>query len=71
MASQQLRIRVQGRISAQTADALGVECESIDDGFELVFAYVDQAQMTGLLLQLSDLHIAYDRLEIRRSEDDS
>lgn len=64
MDMQQLRIRVHGRISQATAQALGLEVEAVDDGFELVCSYVDQAQLTGLLLQLSDLHIAFDRIEI-------
>lgn len=64
MESSQLRIRVHGRVSQPTAAALGLGVEPVDDGFELVCPYVDQAQLTGLLLQLSDLHIAFDRIEI-------
>ncbi len=64
MAEQQLRIRVQGRLSHDTVEALGVEIEIVGDRFELVVRYVDQAQLTGLLLQLSDLHIAVDRVEV-------
>lgn len=64
MEMQQLRIRVHGRISQSTARALGLEVEAVDDGFELVCSYMDQAQLTGLLVQLSDLHIAFDRMEV-------
>lgn len=59
-----LRIRIQGRLGAETADALGVRCERGADGYLLVFGYVDQAQLTGLLVRLSDLHIPFDRVEI-------
>lgn len=60
----QLRVGIQGRLSAETADALGVRCEQGPQGYQLVLGYVDQAQLTGLLARLSDLHIPFDRVEI-------
>ncbi len=59
-----LHIRIEGRLNARTADALGVRCERATDGYQLVAGYVDQAQLTGLLVRLSDLHIPFDRFEI-------
>lgn len=64
MTQRELRIRVHGRISTETAEELGARVERVEDGYELVFDYVDQAQLTGLLVRLSDLHISYDRMEI-------
>lgn len=64
MTQRKLRIRVHGRISTETAEELGARFERVEDGYELVFDYVDQAQLTGLLVRLSDLHISYDRVEI-------
>ncbi len=65
MVAKKLRIRIQGDLNRRTAEVLGVEVEVVGDRFELVIRYIDQAQLTGLLLQLSDLHIAFDRIEIR------
>lgn len=64
MAREQIHVRVRGRISDATADILGAEVAAVDDGFELIYPYVDHAQLTGLLVQLSDLHIAFDRIEV-------
>lgn len=59
MGPRQIHIRVHGRISVETASSLGGRLHVTDDGFELVVPYVDQAQMTGLLVRLGDLHIPF------------
>ena len=64
MAPQQIHIGVQGRISAATARSLGGHLDVTDDGFELVVPYVDLAQLTGLLVRLGDLHIAFHSLAV-------
>lgn len=68
MSRRQLRIRVDGRITDDTAAALGMTAERVEDRDELVAAYVDQAQLTGLLVHLADLHISYDRIEVLETE---
>jgi protein-L-isoaspartate O-methyltransferase len=42
--------------------------ETVDGGFELVGPYVDQSQLTGLLVQLFDLHISYGKVNITGAE---
>lgn len=64
----ELWIRVGGRISEDTAVALGAEPKRSDGVHELVFDYIDQAHLTGVLIRLSDLHISYDHVEIRDAE---
>jgi hypothetical protein len=59
MGAQQVRIGIRGRISDATATTLGGRIEAGDDGFELVVPYIDQAQVTGLLVRLGDLHIPF------------
>lgn len=59
MATQQIRIGVHGRIGESTARSLGGHVDRTEDGFELVVPYVDQAQVTGLLVRLGNLHIAF------------
>ncbi len=67
MNNQQIRIKTDDRISDSTASTLGLKAETTKDGFELVCPYIDQSQITGILLQLSDLHIPYGRVEIAES----
>lgn len=64
MTPPKIRIKLDGRVSDATATSLGLTLEPAGDGFELVGAYVDQSQLTGLLVQLSDLHISYGNVEI-------
>ena len=64
MVEQQLRIRVQGRLSQDTVEALGVEMEVVGDRFELVVQICRPSATHWLMLQLSDLHIAVDRIEV-------
>lgn len=59
-----LRIGVQGRLSETTARSLGGWIDEGDGGFELVVPYVDQPQVTGLLVRLGDLHIAFDHVAV-------
>lgn len=59
-----VRINVTGRISDHAATTLGGWVEESDHGPVLVAPYVDQAQLTGLLVQLSDLHLDFDRVAV-------
>lgn len=65
----QLRIGVQGRLSDDTARALGGRLDDTGTGFELVVPYVDQPQLTGLLVRLTDLHIAFHHVAVSPSTD--
>jgi hypothetical protein len=56
-----------GRIGEEAAADLGGWTEA--DGHELVAPHLDQAQLTGLLVQLSNLHIAFDRIVIDKVAD--
>lgn len=64
--SKTVRINLTGRISGHTATTLGGRVEELDDGSVLVAPYVDQAQLTGLLLQLADLHLTFDQVAVDR-----
>lgn len=68
MGPRQIHIGVQGRISAATASSLGGRIDVTDAGFELVVPYVDQAQMTGLLVRLGDLHIPFHHVAMSPSD---
>ena len=59
-----IRIDLVGRIGTATAEALGGALIPAEGGDEFVTAYVDQAQLTGLLIQLADLHIPFNRVAI-------
>lgn len=63
MTTELLRIQLAGELADTTAEALGCWLEH-GECIQLVTRYVDQAQLTGLLVQLADLHISYDRVEI-------
>lgn len=67
MSGNQLRIRLTGSLADTTALALGGEI-AWGPGSEvhLVTDYVDQSQLTGLLVQLGDLHIDYDLVVVDR-----
>lgn len=67
MGTSQIRIGVQGRISDATARHLGGRLETTDDGYELVVPYVDQSQVTGLLVRLGDLHIPFHHVAVSPS----
>ena len=62
--SRTVRINLTGRISGHAAMTLGGWVEETDDSSVLVAPYVDQAQLTGLLVRLSDLHLAFDRVAV-------
>lgn len=64
MGAQEVHIGIRGRISDATARNLGGRVEDTDDGTELVAPYVDQAQITGLLLRLGDLHIPFHHVAV-------
>lgn len=69
MTVRELRVGVAGRIGDHTASTLGGRIEATADGFEFVAPYVDQAQVTGLLLRLADLHIEFHRVAVTPSDD--
>jgi hypothetical protein len=62
--SKTVRINLTGRITGHAATTLGGRVEQSDDGSVLVTPYVDQAQLTGLLVQLSDLHLTFDHVAV-------
>ena len=64
MPNKTIRIDLVGRIGTTTAAALGGALIDAERGDRFVTAYVDQAQLTGLLVQLGHLHIAFDRVAI-------
>ena len=68
MTVRELRVGVAGRIGDHTASTLGGRIEATADGFEFVAPYVDQAQVTGLLLRLADLHIEFHRVHVTPAE---
>lgn len=63
MPTEMLRIQLTGDLADTTAESLGCRLER-GRSVQLVVGYIDQAQLTGLLVQLADLHISYDRVEI-------
>lgn len=63
MTTKSIRIRLTGDLDDATAAILGGRIERIDS-VEFVADYLDWAQITGLLVQLADLHLPYDRVEI-------
>ena len=69
--SKTVRINLTGRISGHAATTLGGWVEETDHGSVLVAPYVDQAQLTGLLVQLSDLHLAFDHLAVAPAADNA
>lgn len=64
MADQEIRIGVIGRIGEHAARMLGGRIEQAPDGFDLVVPHLDQAQVTGLLIRLDDLHIGFHRVAV-------
>lgn len=62
--TKEVRIRVRGRISGHAAAELGGRVEATSEGSLLVAPYVDQPQLTGLLVQLCDLHLGFDHVAI-------
>lgn len=64
MADHEIRVGVTGRIGDHTARMLGGRVVQDTDGFELVVPYLDQAQVTGLLMRLDDLHIGFRRVTV-------
>jgi len=64
MPTRTILINVSRRVGPSTAAALGCTVAVRGDEYELVAPYRDQAQLTGLLVQLSDLHLSYNRVDI-------
>ena len=64
MERNEVRIGVEGRLSGDTARALGGRIDETGDGFELVVPFVDQSQVTGLLVRLGDLHIGFRHVSV-------
>jgi len=62
--SRTVRVNMTGQISGHAAMTLGGWVEQTDTGSVLVAPFVDQAQLTGLLVQLSDLHVSFDRVAV-------
>jgi len=65
MPTRTVRIEVTGRISGHAASALGGWVEAGDEGSVLVAPYIDQAQLTGLLVQLAELHLAFHHVAVQ------
>jgi hypothetical protein len=59
-----IRINLTGQLSGHTATTLGGWVEQTDHGPVLVAPYLDQAQLTGLLVQLSDLHLTFHQVAV-------
>lgn len=64
MRSRTVRVNVSGQLSGHAAMALGGWVEQTDNGSVFVAPFVDQAQLTGLLVRLSDLHLAFDHVAV-------
>ena len=64
MSKPTVRIRIAGRMSHHAATTLGGWVEEAEDGSVLVTPYVDQSQLTGLLLQMSELHLGFHHVAI-------
>jgi hypothetical protein len=64
MADQELRVDVTGRIGDHIAQMLGGRVEETPDGFTFITPYLDQAQVTGLLMRLDDLHIGFHQVTV-------
>ena len=64
MPTSTIRINVTRRVGPSTAAALGCTVAVRGDECELAAPYRDQAQLTGLLVQLGDLNLSYNRVDI-------
>lgn len=64
MTDQEIHVGLTGRIGEHTARMLDGRIEPATDGHELVVPYLDQAQVTGLLVRLGDLHIGFHRVSV-------
>lgn len=62
--SKTVRVKLTGRISGHAATTLGGWVEESDRGSVFVAPYVDQSQLTGLLVQLADLHLGFDHVAV-------
>ncbi len=63
-----LSIQLNGDLADATAEALG--CWVVrEQGVWLTTDYVDQPQLTGLLVRLGDLHIAFETVAIEDEPD--
>ena len=65
MSKPMVRIETTGRVSSHAASTLGAWVEEGDAGVWLVAPYLDQSQLTGLLLQMSELHLDIRSVVIR------
>ncbi len=58
-----IRIQLRGDIADGTAEMLG--CRVVRDATtSLVARHIDDAQLIGLLVQLADLHVGFDRVDV-------
>lgn len=69
MATKRIRIRLLNGLDDTTATALGGRIERVDT-VEFVADHLDDAQITGLLVRLADLHLPFDRVEITATDGD-
>ena len=64
MATATIRIELDGRITDHAASSLGGWIEEGGHGSVLVAPYLDQAQLTGLFIELAGLHLRFNRVTV-------